>query len=576
MLVFTCIILSFSEPYFSKNKTALQQPNTVFYIDNSFSNKEKGEKGELMKIAIQELLEHYPSDEEISIITNSKTFKNKTLKEIKNDLIDLEYTPFQLNYKTVTLKAEQLFKTKGNSQLVCISDFQKNNSIDSSYFSSHFNTKLIQVLPVSKSNVSIDSAYFSNQSTSVTHLNIVVRKQHSDLETVPIAIYNNDSLISKSAVELKNNTNITSVSVPNTSSLNLKIQLTDNTSVHDNTFFIAKPKPIKQHILAIGSENNNEFLSKIFTSDEFIFKQFTSKNIDFNILNSQHLILLNELKSMSVALIKNLKTFSDDGGVIVYIPYETGNANEHNRLNNVFKNTVFNDSRLTKIHFQHPIFSNVFEKKITNFQYPVFKTHYKLKNYQSVLLTFENGNPLLVNNGNFYTFSAALNTENTNFKQAPLIVPTLYNIAKSSLKPITPFYQIGKEHTIDIPVKLGKDDVLHIQKNKFSFTPLQRIQSEKVTLNTFKTPSKSGIYNVKTSQNNNVFSLAFNYGKSESLMAYHDLSTLENNHIKTSTSVANTVIGINSIAQVATLWKWFVIFAVLFLLVELLILKYFK
>lgn len=576
LLIFVCIILAFSEPSFTQKDTLLQKPETIFYIDNSFSNQEKGEKGELLKVTIQELLESYPNDEKISIITNTKTFKNKTLSDIKTDLIDLEYSPYQLDYKSVTLKAEQLFKSKVNKRLICISDFQKNNTLDSNYFKSDYNTKLIQVLPLSKSNISIDSAYFSTHNTTNTHLNIVVKKQHSALKNVPISIYNNDSIISKTAIGLKNDLNTISVSVPNATNLNLKIQLTDQKCVFDNTIFVSKSKPIKQQILAIGSIDNNQFLSKIYTSDKFIFKQSTSSSIDFSTLESQHLIILNELKSISVALIKNLKTFSKNGGVIVCIPSDNGNITDYNNLNNVFGNENNNDTRLTKIHFSHPIFSNVFEKEISNFQYPTFKQHYQLKNYQNSLLTLENGNPLLVNNANFYTFSASLNTQNTNFKQAPLIVPTLYNIAKSSLKPGIPYYTIGKENSIDIPLKLQHDEVLNLNKIDFNFTPLQQIKSEKVTLNTLKTPHESGLYTITTRNHETPYTLAFNYDTSESVMAYHDIKTLENNHIKTNTSVANTINSINSITQVATLWKWFVIFAVLFLLVELLILKYFK
>ena len=576
MLIFTAIILGFSEPYLTRDKTPIEKSETVFYIDNSFSNQEKGPKGELLKVAIQELLEHYPNDEKINVITNTKSFKNKTLHDIKSDLIDLKYTPFQLDYKSVALKAEQLFKHKTNRQFICISDFQKTSRLDSSYFNSSYNTTLIQVSPVSKSNISIDSAYFSTQNTAASYLNIIVRKQHSALKNVPISIYNNDSLISKTAVELKGEKNILSVSTPNTTNLNLKLQLTDQKCVNDNTFYVSKSTPIKQHVLAIGELKENAFLAKIFTDDEFNFTQNTPSKIDFSTLKTQHLIILNELESLSIALIKNLKSFSKAGGVVLCIPPEKGTINTYNSLNNIFGTAFKNSIRLTKIHFSHPIYSNVFEKEISNFQYPIFKTHYQLKNYQNTLLTLENGHPLLVNNGNFYTFSAALNTHNTNFKQAPLIVPTLYNIAKSSLKPVTPYYLIGKENTIDIPLKIEKDNVLNLQKNNFHFTPLQRIQSEKVTLKTFKTPSESGLYTITKSTNKTGFTLAFNYDRSESNMLYHDIKTLENKHLKTDTSLVNTINTLNSITQVATLWKWFVIFAILFLLVELLILKYFK
>ena len=576
LLVFTCVILAFAEPFFKHKGASLQKPNTVFYIDNSYSNQVKGDKGELLKVAIQELLEYYPQDENISIITNTATFKNKTLHEIKNDLIALDYSPTQLNYKAITLKAEQIFNDAPSKLLVCISDFQQANTIDSSYFKPNYNTKLVQLTPVSKSNISIDSAYFKSDTPTSTELQILIKKQHNTQTSVPLAIYNHSDLISKTAVLLKDDINTHTVSIPNTNSLNLKIEVTEKNNVFDNTLFVSKPEPNKQHVLSIGTQENNQFLSKIFTSDEFIYSENTSKNIAYNTFEKQQVIIINELEIISTALYKNLNSFAANGGVVICIPSEKGIIDTYNSLNNVFSNTVNQKSRLTKIHSAHPIYTNVFDKKVSNFQYPTFKTHYKLKNYNSTLLSLENGNPLLVNNGNFYTFSAALNTENTNFKQAPLIVPTLYNIAKSSLKSSKPYYTIGEKQTIDIPLKLTQDDVLNLQRNSEKFTPLQQIKKENVTLTTHKNPTKSGIFNVTHKAQQTPFNLAFNYNRTESIMSYHDISLLENTHIKTATSIINTINTLNSATQVATLWKWFVIFAVVFLLVELLILNYFK
>ena len=48
------------------------------------------------------------------------------------------------------------------------------------------------------------------------------------------------------------------------------------------------------------------------------------------------------------------------------------------------------------------------------------------------------------------------------------------------------------------------------------------------------------------------------------------------NNIKTETSLSKTINAIKSNANVNALWKWFVIFALVFLLLEILILKYLK
>jgi len=578
LLILTCIILAFTEPSFDANKTAIQETETIFYIDNSFSTQEKGPKGELLKVSIQELINNYPNDKKISVITNTHIFKNKSLNTIKNDLINLKYSPNQLNYKTISLKANQLFSKNKNTlkRLICISDFQKNNSLDSSYFNLKYQTTLLQTLPVSKSNISIDSAYFTKHNATETQLKVLVSKQHSTLKNIPIALYNNDSLISKSTVGLTSSKNSVLFHLPSKNNLNLKIMLLDASSTSDNTLYLTRKKPNKQNILAIGSEENNSFLSKIFSENEFHFNQHKPNSIDYSSFEQQHLIILNELENLSVALIKNITNYSKNGGTVLCIPSEEADIKNYNSLVRAYKVRNKNETRLTKINFDHPILSNVFEKKIKNFQFPFFKKHYSLKNYNSTILSFENGSPLLVRSSNNYLFSAPLNNLNTNFKQAPLIVPTLYNIAKSTLKNNIPYYHIGSENNIDFELKIKKDNVLSISNKNIDFIPIQQIKANKVSIQTTNQPAIAGIYTLKNKQKVTGQTIAFNYTNSESSRDYHPIAVLENKHIKTATSVTDTLAEINSASQIGTLWKWFVIFAILFLIVELLILKYFK
>jgi len=578
LLILTCIIIAFAQPSFNSNKTISQKTETVFYIDNSFSTQEKGTKGELLKVSIQELINSYPNDKKISIITNTKTFKNKSLNTIKNELIRLKYTPNQLDYKTVSLKANLLFSKNKNTlkRLICISDFQKNNLLDSSFFNSKHETTLLQTLPVSKSNISIDSAYFTKLNATETQLKVIIRKQNSPLKNVPIALYNNDSLLSKSTVDLTNNKGSILFHLPAKNDLSLKIIISDATSINDNVLYLTKNKPSKQRILAIGSVENNIFLSKIYSSKDFKFSQQKPHKIDYSTFEKQNLIVLNELEKLSTSLIKNLINYTNNGGTLLCIPSDKADIKNYNSLLQTFRSINKNETRLTKIHFSHPIFNSVFEKEIKNFQFPFFKKHYPLKNFETTILSLENGNPLLVYTANNYVFSSPLNSANTNFKQAPLIVPTLYNITKSTLKNNTPYYNIGAENNIDFELNLEKDDVVSISKNDFDFIPIQQIKTNKVSIQTTNQPSKAGIYTVKSKQHLTGQTLAYNYSNSESSRNYHAIATLENKHIKTATSVTDTLVKINSASQIGSLWKWFVIFAILFLIVELLILKYFK
>ena len=577
LLIFACIILAFAQPYFDKKNNITKEKETVIYIDNSFSMKEKGEKGELLRIAIQELLENFNNQEQISVITNTKTFKNTNLSIIKNELINLDYTYKQLSYKTANLKVSKLFNKHKNSQkqLIYISDFQKNSDIDSTLYSNKYNTSLIQTLPVIKQNISIDSAYFILKNINTIQLNVVVTNQQENLKDIPISLFNNDSLISKTAITLNQLKNTVQFDLPSEKGLNLKVEIQEPHYKHDNTFYICRNKPAKQKILTIGSSVNNKFLTKIFTDDEFELTQNESTGINYSIFNTQHLIILNEINTLSKALIQSIKAFSKKGGLVICIPPSNVDPKIYNQITTVYNSERNIETRLTKINFSHPIFKQVFEKKITNFQFPTFNKHYQLKNYQSALLTFENGNPFLAQQGNYYLFSASLTSENSNIKQSPLIVPTLYNIAKTSLKTSTTYHNIGLQNKIDIPLKLKKNEIIQLQKDDFNYIPIQQIKGSKVSIETFETPMKSGIYNVVLNDKN-IQSIAYNYTNKEAITQYHNTKLLSNSHINSSKSVTNRITELKLMSQVTSIWKWFIIFALVFLLFELLILKFFK
>ena len=577
LLAFTCVILAFAQPYFNQENSPKKEKETVIYIDNSFSMKEKGEKGELLRVAVQDLLENFDNTEQVSVITNTKTFKKTNLAAIKDELIQLNYTSKQLSYKTTNLKASKLFDGQKNSikQFIYISDFQQNNTIDSTYFSNKYKTSLIQVSPVSKQNISIDSAYFKLKNTNTLQLNVVVNNQQEKLKDIPISLYNNDSLISKTSVSLEQIKNTVQFDLPLQKRWNLKAEIQEPYFKHDNTFYINKNKPKRQKVLTIGSVTNNQFLTKIFTKDEFILTQNEFSGINFSLFNSQHLIILNEIESLSEALIQNIKSFSQKGGTVVCIPATNVNPKIYNRITPVFNTETRIKTRLTNINFSHPILKNVFEKKVTNFQFPTFKQHFLLENFQSVILSFENGNPFLVHQPNYYVFSGSLSIENSNIKQSPLIVPTLYNIAKNSLKNSISYYSIGIQNKIELPIQLEKNEIIQLQKGDFNYIPLQQIKGNKVSVETTETPLESGIYAVNT-KNKKIQSLAYNYTDKESSVLYYDLKQLINSHINRSDSLPDQITKLNLMSQVTSIWKWFVIFAIVFLLLELLILKFFK
>ncbi|MEY2739096.1 MAG: hypothetical protein RL259_1005, partial [Bacteroidota bacterium] len=63
LLLLTCLIIAFAQPYFENEKTVKKGNDLIILLDNSFSMQAKGPKGELLKRSVQELLEELPENQ---------------------------------------------------------------------------------------------------------------------------------------------------------------------------------------------------------------------------------------------------------------------------------------------------------------------------------------------------------------------------------------------------------------------------------------------------------------------------------------------------------------------------------
>ncbi|RED43460.1 putative membrane protein (TIGR02226 family) [Winogradskyella eximia] len=579
MLLLACAIIAFAQPFIPNTEDFNESQETVIYLDNSFSMQAKGANGTLLNEAIQDIINTLPEDETISLFTNDKTFRNTTVKALKNDLIQLTHSPTQLNYDAAYLKGKQLFSNQGAAtrNLVLVSDFQQKGNLLNFEADSTVQLKLVQPKSTLVSNISIDSIYVSNSTSETLDLNVIVSNEAKPIDNVTISLFNDDVLLTKSAVDIDKEAEAT-FTIPNNKVINGKLMIDDAGLQYDNTFYFNINNKPKIKVLAINETADDSFLNRIYTEDEFDFKSFKLNALNFNLIPQQNLIVLNELDKISNALKTALVAFINDGGKLLIIPSDKIDLNSYNQILNNLNISVFtkqntNEKRITSINYNHPLLANAFYSKVTNFQYPKVDKSYRFSSNLNNVLSYEDGSPFLVGNSNTYVFSSALNTDNSNFKNSQLIIPVLYNLGLQSLKLSKLYYTIGQPNSIAIQISIGQDDILTLDSDDTSVIPLQKTYSKSVVLETEDFPNTAGILNVKNKENV-LERLSFNYNRTESNLSYYDLKTLANTD--TESSLATTINNIKSNTNVNALWKWFVIFALAFLIVEMLLLKYLK
>lgn len=580
LLLLAAIIIAFAQPYTSKIKAFNTAKQTVIYLDNSFSMQAKGDKGPLLKRAIQDLIETLPENQNLSIVTNTETYLNTTIKAIKNDLLQLNYSSNQLSYNAALLKAKKTFNNQDNTvkNLIFISDFQQKNTDFTIKKDTNLTVNLVQLKPESTSNISIDSLYISKQTSNNIELSVILKTNSTSKITLPVSIYNNDNLLSKATVDLNKKAS-TIFTIPNDQIIKGKITIEDTQLQFDNSLYFNINSPSKINVLAI-SNTNDSYLSRIFTEDEFIFTTKTTNNLDYSLFDSQNLVVINEIEALPESLTTALKAFTDQGGSVVFIPNTNGNLNNYNTFLQRFNFAPFsainaNQKRITTINYAHPLYANgVFEKRVDNFQYPKVERYFPQINLKATpILQFEDNKSFLSQNQSLYVFSAPINTDNSNFKNINLIVPTFYNIAKQSLNTTTLYYTIGQNTSYDVATNLQQDAVLTLVNGNDKIIPEQYYFNNKVLIKTNDMPELAGIYDIKD-KTKILENVSYNYNRTESNLNYLNLDSYNNATV--SNSITSVFENINNDTKVNELWKWFVILGLVLLILEMLILKYFK
>ena len=584
LLLLACVIFAFAQPFF-KAKDSNSATNEMYIVlDNSFSMQAKGQKGELLQRAIQDLLENAPESMTFSLVTNSETFWNTDIKSVRKELQNLKYSAnaFELEQLLTRINSR---KTVYEKDIIIVTDAVGLQQKQLKGIAAGTNAYFIIPTAEQKNNISIDSVYIKETLDNFYDIGISLKAFGEDFKGIPIALYNNNKLVAKTLVQFEGQKKDISFTIPK-EDFNGYASITDNGLEYDNKLYFSISKPEKTNVIGIGDIEKSRFLSRIYTSDEFNFTNFTLASLDYNLLEKQDAIVLNELQEIPQSLQTTLKSFVEKGGNLVVIPSnETAVANMNTFLGNFgamqFKAPQETKKLVTKINFSHPLFSSVFEKKIDNFQYPETKSAFTLQSASPAVLSYEDQSAFLTGIVNptsaVYVFAAAINKQNSNFQNSPLIVPTFYNMAQSSLKTGIIARNIGDNLPFFVDALLSKDEILSLsnasEKTSEKFIPVQQILNNKVKLTFNDYPEQAGNFGI-FKQQEWLKNISFNYARTESDLSQANLDAVS--EFKTASSFDTVFDTLQTNRTENQIWKWFVIIALLFLVLEIFIQKLVK
>ncbi len=575
LLLLAAIVIAFAQPFFAARQSGAS--NELFIVlDNSYSMQARGRQGELLRRSVEDLLSSVPEGRTFSLLTNDDAFWDTDIKSIRADLQQLPYSalPFDLESQMARINTR-----RGPARdIVIITDAAGIPARAVKFVDSTATVRFIVPQAEQKANVSIDSVFIEGATGDFYEIAIKLKASGAG-DAVPVALHDRGKLLAKTMAGNIGEGKTIKLTIPK-AAFHGYASITDNGMSFDNRYYFSITPPKKTKVISIGESSKAGFMHRIFTTDEFLYANFDVRSLDYNLLPQQDAVVLNELAEIPAALQSTLQAFVEAGGTLIAIPPAQNGSGLNALLEKAGGIALGAASRsprqVTRIAFSHPLYAQVFEKKIDNFQYPSVSVSYGLSSRSAPALSFEGGEPFLASQtrglGNIYVFAAPLAREYGNFQLSPLIVPTFYNMARTATKGGLQAMAIGDDNPLVIEAETTGEGVLEVRGQEEKFIPVQQLQGGKAKLNFADNPAQAGNFEVYK-DGKSIAGISFNYDRSESF-PQPDVSVLSG--FETAESAGAVFDGLASARTGTDIWKWFVILALLFAVCEILIQKFVK
>ena len=619
LLALSFLVFAFAKPYLPVKDNIIKSGKKAIsiYIDNSMSMENIGSSGTMLdnakKIATEIVKAYYVNDQ-YQVITNDLSPKHQRFYEqdnIQSLINDIDISPFPKKLSSILQRQISILnEAKINNRIIYVlSDMQKTSAdIGRLEKDSGIVKYFIPLSASAYNNIAIDSAWMDKPILSLNQqANLKVNiTNYSDksIEDATITLQMNGAQKGLANYNLAPDQTIT-LSIPFTISQpgwnKLVLSITDYPFTFDDDYYMSFYVRDKINILCLNSDNKtNPFIRAVFATDNYfslsqeIISSFN--NID---LNKYQFLILNEINSIDAGMISKLINYVSDGGNLLLIPTSMAkiSPNIYNPLLSNFSIAGFDrienqDIKVSSLNIEHALLKDIFTKVPKNADLPGVKKFYSrsanMFTTETPLLTLDNKQSLLSYvpyiKGNVFVLSIPLNDDWSNLPRHAIFLPVMYQLALQYVNNIPLSFELLPNKSIMLSdVQTNSKAVFTIKSEGKSFIPDQKIINGHLNIFTNEDFNKAGFYTLTNTLNPDKDDpvLAFNYQRDESNTACYSNQELKKLSDQKALSLVksknnNSKVIIEKIKSGKPLWKFCLIFTLLFLTVEILFIRFWK
>ena len=615
ILAIASLVLAFSRPFIpvSEKMINLESGNALsVYIDNSFSLETHSSKGVLIEEAKNRAIEIssvYKASDKFQLLTNDFEGRHQhfvSRDEFVESVREVNVSPAVRKLSEVNKRQNNLLSSSNlkNKTSYLISDFQKNISDLENFEIDSTNSLLfLPLVATETANLFIDSCWFDSpvlrKDQNIKLHAIVKNSSEIDYEKIPVKliINNNQKALASIDISAGAETEIElSYTIHQTGIQYAVIEITDYPVTYDDKFYFSYSVSSFIPVLCINGEKENLYLNTLFGKDSaFIYTNISEKSLDYSSFNQNSLIILNELQNISSGLALELNKFITNGGHIIVLPAPKMDIESYNEFIGPITQSLYSELdtfnvKIDKLNFNHPVFNDVFESVKENMDMPEIFAHYPInintRSNSEILLPLANSKPYLSVNsfgrGKVYLSASPFNPDFVNFsKYAALFVPTLYKIAILSNKVNKLYYLLSKQQGIELNEEKASE-VYKIKDESGSFELIPEIRTINSTTVLFTNDmlQKAGNYTLSNAKGI-IQGISMNYDRIESDLRCYSYDELETMIAESGIPNAKVlqfkekplVSVLEEMNNGIQLWKLFVLLALLFLALEVILLR---
>ncbi len=588
------LVIAFAQPFLPAREQISSQKNIVIYLDNSFSMSAPVE-GKIRALDagigfVREIVELFPPETRFKLLTNDfAPFSNsyKAGAEILDQLSQVRLSPISRRLNEITRRINE-----PGSSVFWVSDFQRSTLGEEIVIDSTWQLRLVPVAYDRLSNVYVDSVFLDNPFVIGGEKNSVrVRLRNEGprvLEGLVTRLSINGVQAATSSITVQPNSSVETsfdLSVSMKGYNQAVFSFSDFPVSFDNEFYFTLNYSGKLRVVEIKPDAATTFIERVYGNRQlFDFKSFSVKNVDYSLLEGADLVILNGLNRIESSLNSTMQLLRDKGSLLV-ISGAQPDLDSYKKLMNISGLTILEKGEMEELDrpdFRNPFFENVFEEKTSALAMPHAKRILDWGADRSAMLRFKNGMPYLSKFGNVFVMASPLEKTSTDFFNHALFVPVMYRIASSGKKTERkPYFDLSSSLiSVSTDSLTGEEPAKLIGPQEL--VPSQRRMGDRLLLELPRFSVSQGFYYV-THSNDTLDLVAFNLEKKESMLEQFSGEEIKTalgggNHISifkaTSTETFSNEIKERYLGT--PLWKYALLLALIFLLAEVLLIRFLK